>query len=85
MTTWQELYQLANEFKQAAMWEKFCNRDLFCVKDKGMEEPLYLCVMGNAGQHFSWRHMSGRAAIQAIWGYARQISGRRTGSDGQLH
>ena len=53
MTTWRELYQLANEFKQAAMWEKFCDRDLFCVKDKSMEEPLYLCIMGNAGRHFS--------------------------------
>ena len=53
MSNWSELYQMANQYKDMAMWKKLYDQDIFCVRTTKMKEPLYICIMGNAGEHFS--------------------------------
>ena len=59
-----ELYQLADEFRKTKLWEKVYDSELFAVR-LADGRTGYVCVMGNAGNHFALAVYPGREGMES--------------------
>ncbi len=51
--SWHKLYELAVEIARLQPWELFYESEIFGVVDPAGEEPLYVSIMGQGGEHRS--------------------------------
>ncbi len=60
---WRELYQVTDEIKKAKPWEVLFDTELLCIQPKDEEEPIFVSIMGRAGQCFGYGVYEGMAGL----------------------
>lgn len=65
LVQWKELYELANKIQKLEPWKDFYDMDLFAIEPKGYKEPIFISIMGHAG------NCLGISAYEGVLGYSR--------------
>ncbi|HIQ98067.1 MAG TPA: hypothetical protein IAB23_00030 [Candidatus Scybalocola faecavium] len=60
---WRELYQVTDEIKKAKPWEALFDTELLCIQPKDEEEPIFVSIMGRAGQCFGYSVYEGMSGL----------------------
>jgi hypothetical protein len=63
---WQELYEAAIAFQQAAPWEWMANEDIFAVVSPVNAETGYCSILGNGGEEFGLSIFLGDAGLRRL-------------------
>jgi hypothetical protein len=63
---WQELYEAAMAFQQAAPWDWMANEDIFAVVSPLSGEIGYCSILGNGGQEFGLSIFLGDAGLRRL-------------------
>lgn len=69
MDQWRDLYETAGQLKGYKPWDIFCDTDLLCIQPENLAEPVFVSVMGKAGQTFGiamYEGMEGLADFDMI-------------------
>lgn len=52
MDQWRDLYDTAGRLKEYKPWEVFYDTDLLCIQPEHLSQPVFVSIMGKAGQTF---------------------------------